>query len=115
MDKKTIGLNSRNERILEELVRAGHFGSEIDAAKFALAHAIKEGTTAGTAESAATKWNVGSVDPDGSLRAVVETLYPGEVNPYRLAEHLMNEGLRLLDKGEARSPDVARILLAEGA
>lgn len=49
----------------------------------------------------------------GALRAVIEALYPDEVNPYRLVEHLINEGLRLLDKGDGLPPDVAGLLLAD--
>ena len=39
-DKKTIGITSANERVLEALVAEGLFGSEIEAAKFAMARAI---------------------------------------------------------------------------
>ncbi|MCY1428269.1 hypothetical protein D9M71_441460 [compost metagenome] len=48
------------------------------------------------AESTETMWNVGSVDPDGSLRSLMEALFPDETEPYRLAEHLINEGIRAL-------------------
>jgi len=95
-DKKTIGVTKSNGAALAQLVAAGHFGSELDAAKFAMAHAIKCGVKSGAAEGAETKWNVGSVDPDGSLRSLLEALFPGTDEPYRLAEHLMNEGIRLL-------------------
>ena len=112
VDKKTIGITSANERVLSSLVAEGLFASEIEAAKFAMAHAINTGTARGTSEGAGTKWNVGSVDSDGALRAVVEALFPDEGQPYRLVEHLMNEGLRLLDDGDALPPDVAGVLLS---
>ena len=112
VDKKTIGITSPNERVLSSLVAEGLFASEIEAAKFAMAHAIEAETARGTTEGAGTKWNVGSVDSDGALRAVVEALFPDENQPYRLVEHLMNEGLRLLDKGDGLPPDVAGVLLA---
>ena len=111
-DKKTIGITSANERVLADLVIAGHFGSEIEAAKFAMAQAIEAGTARGTSEGAGTKWNVGSLDPDGALKAVVEALYPEEHLPYRLVEHLMNEGLRLCDNGDALPPDVAGTVMS---
>lgn len=38
-DKRTIGVTAGNERVLAELVEAGHFGSELEAAKFAMAFA----------------------------------------------------------------------------
>lgn len=95
-DKKTIGITKSNAPLLAELVSAGQFGSELDAAKFAMAYAVKAGLTAGATEGAETKWNVGSVDPDGSMRSLIEALCPDAGEPYRLAEHLMNEGLKAL-------------------
>jgi len=110
-DKKTIGITKSNSAALASIVEAGHFGSELDAAKFALAVAIKRGTPAGSTDGAETKWNVGSVDPDGSMRGLVEALYPGLEEPYRLMEHLMNEGLRLLAPSPDRLPDIREALL----
>jgi hypothetical protein len=105
-DKKTIGITKANATALLQLVAAGHFASELDAAKFAMAHAIKAGVHSGTAEGAETKWNVGSVDPDGSMRSLLEALFPDTDEPYRLAEHLMNEGVRLLTAKVSGSADL---------
>jgi len=105
-DKKTIGITKPNATALMQLVSAGHFASELDAAKFALAHAIKSGVRGGSAEGAETKWNVGSVDPDGSMRSLLEALFPEIDEPYRLAEHLMNEGIKLLAARSASSADL---------
>ena len=110
-DKKTIGITSENERVLSALATEGLFASEIEAAKFAMAHAIESGIVRGTTEGTGTKWNVGTVDSDGALRAVVEAMFPDEGQPYRLVEHLMNEGLRLFDSSNALPPDVAGVLL----
>lgn len=95
-DKKTIGITKANAVPLANLVSAGRFGSELDAAKFAMAYAIKNGAPVGSTEGAETKWNVGSVDPDGSMRDLLEALYPDTSEPYRLLEYLMNEGLKAL-------------------
>lgn len=111
-DKKTIGITNANVRILGALVSEGLFGSEIEAAKFAMARAIETGVARGTTDGAETKWNVGSVDSDGGLKAVIEALFPDETQPYRLVEHLMNEGLRSLDRGDNLPPDVAGVLFA---
>ena len=113
-DKKTVGITSANERVLGALVAEGLFGSEIEAAKFAMARAIDNRVERGTAEGAETKWNVGSLDPDGALKAVVQALYPEETMPYRLVEHLMNEGLRSFDTGDSLPPDVAGVLYSIG-
>jgi hypothetical protein len=111
-DKKTIGVVALYEPVLAKLVSAGHFGSELEAAKFAMAFAISKGEPVGHAEGAATKWNVGTVDGDASLRAVVESLYPETTEPYRLGEYLITEGLRLLDSPDGLPPDVAGLLFS---
>ncbi len=90
----------------------GQFASELDAAKFAMAYAVKVGATAGVTENTGTKWNVGSVDPDGSLRVLLEALYPENGEPYRLTEHLMNEGIRLIAQAGA-SFDLYDILFGQ--
>jgi hypothetical protein len=114
-DKRTIGITSSNERALAALIQAGNFGAELDAAKFAMAHAINHGIEAGSADGANTKWNVGTVDPDGSLRALVESLYSDATEPYRLIEHLINEGLKLLQSADSAPPDVVGLLIKAGA
>lgn len=110
-DKRTIGITRANERSLAALVAAGAFGSELDAAKFAMAHAIEQGTGIGTLEGTSTKWNVGTVDPDASLKALIESFYGAVAEPYRLIEFLINEGLRLLDDGEV-PPNVVKLIPA---
>ena len=105
-DKKTIGITSNNLGALQRLITSGQFGSELDAAKFAMAHAIKSGVAAGRTDGADTKWNVGSVDPSGNLRAMLATFYPEVSEPYRLLEHLMNQGLADLAGAERETPDV---------
>lgn len=112
-DKKTIGITKGNAAALAQLVASGHFGSELDAAKFAMAHAISNGIEGGTAEGAETKWNVGSVDPDGSLRSLVEALFPDASEPYRLAEPLMNEGIGLLATKVSGTADLYDTLFAK--
>lgn len=108
-DKRTIGITRANEHSLAALVHAGGFASELDAAKFAMAHAIEQGTEIGTADGANTKWNVGTVDSDGGLRALVEAIYGVIAEPYRLIEYLINEGLRLLDTGDI-PPNVLKLI-----
>lgn len=105
-DKKTIGVTPANAAALADLTRRGNFASELDAAKFAMGYAIKMGMRTGSAEGTETKWNVGSVDPDGSLRSLLEALFPDVAEPYRTAEFLMNEGVKSLALSAAGSPDV---------
>jgi len=108
-DKRTIGITAANEHSLTALVVAGGFASELDAAKFAMAHAIEQGADVGTIEGANTKWNIGTVDSDASLRALVESFYGVVAEPYRLIEYLINEGLRLLDSGDL-PPNVVKLI-----
>ena len=108
-DKRTIGIARANEHSLAALVVAGGFSSELDASKFAMAHAIEQDTEVGTVEGANTKWNIGTVDADGSLRALVESFYGAIAEPYRLVEYLINEGLRLLDTGDV-PPNVVKLI-----
>jgi hypothetical protein len=114
-DKKTIGVTLSNAAGLLALTAAGHFASELDAAKFAMAHAIKCGVQPGAAESTETKWNVGSVDPDGSLRSLVEALFPDVTEPYRAAEFLINEGIRALVGPSGGTKDMYATLFPDPA
>jgi hypothetical protein len=99
-DKKTIGVTERAAPVLDTLVEDGHFGDAIDAAKFAMALAIRDGVGLGTpnpmVEGAGTKWNVGSFDPDNDLQTLLVSLHPDVETPYRLLEFLIDEGLKLV-------------------
>lgn len=111
VDKRTIGVTRANEKSLAALVTAGGFGSELDAAKFAMAHAVNEGAEMGSVEGTSTKWNIGTVDADGTMRALIESLYGAVAEPYRQIEYLINEGLRLLDSGDV-PPNVLKYIPA---
>lgn len=95
-DKTTIGVTVENQRTLDTIEEQGNFEDQMDAARFAFAYAIRRNIEPSPAEAASTKWNVGSFDPDRSLRAVIEALFPDQETPYRAIEGLINEGLRLL-------------------
>jgi len=105
-DKKTIGITSANAAALTAITSRGHFASELDAAKFAMGYAIKLGITPGVAEGTETKWNVGSVDSDGTLRSLLEALFPGLLEPYRAIESLIDEGIKALHQQTGGSVDV---------
>jgi len=109
-DKKTIGITRNNLSALQRLVSIGQFSSELDAAKFAMAYAIKANTEAGRIDGADTKWNVGSVDPSGDLRALLASFYPDVDTPFRLIEYLMNKGLSDLAGNETQTPDIYGIM-----
>lgn len=104
-DKRTIGIAKQNHGLLQRLVHAGRFVSELDAAKFAMAYAVHQGASAGRSDGTDTKWNVGSVDPLGNLREMIMSLYPNNDEPYRLMEYLINTGLQELGRN-SETPDV---------
>jgi hypothetical protein len=105
-DKNTIGVTATGSAILEEVVHKGLFGDQMDAAKFAIALAIRSGIEPGEAVGANTKWNVGSFDKDGHLRATLTALFPAIASPYRLSEYLIDRGLVLLSEELAGNPDL---------
>ena len=95
-DKTTIGVTAENQRTLDTLEEQGSFADQMDAARFALAFAIRSHVAPGAVEGTSTKWNVGSFDPDRSLSAVINAIFPEQSAPYRAVEGLINEGLQLL-------------------
>lgn len=112
-DKKTIGITKENHAALQRLVTSGNFGSELDAAKFAMAYAIRLGIKEGRSDGADTKWNVGSVDPSGDMRELLTSLYPDSDEPYRLLEFLMNTGIDELAGSEGVTPDIYGALFSD--
>ncbi len=76
-DKRTIGVTAGNDRVLTDLVAAGHFTGLNSRQQNSLwRFAVSRQTPIGSAEGTSTKWNVGTVDSDGVLKSVVEALYP---------------------------------------
>lgn len=112
-DKNTIGVTQENRAFLDKVIASGLFNDQIDAAKLGLSMAVREGVQAGEATGVDTKWNVGSFDKDGLLRGVLLALYPEVDTPYRLAEHLINKGLVLLEAHLEANPDLDIVTLQE--
>lgn len=110
-DKKTIGLTPDGDRTMETLMAMGIFREKIDAAKFAMALAIREGIQAVPAEKASTIWNVGSFDSDGKLRELIPLLSSDSATPYRTVEALIDAGLSLVSKQiKDQSFDIHKLL-----
>jgi len=68
----------------------------MDAAKFALSVAIKEGIKPGDPEGTDTVWNVGSFDSDGRLKLLIPLLFEQVDMPYRATEYLLNAGIEVI-------------------
>jgi hypothetical protein len=114
-DKRTIGIATNNLEVLQNLVTSGYFASEIDAAKFAMSVAIKNQCSLGATEGAPTKWNIGSIDPNGTLSSLIQIFFPQCDEPYRLVEYLMNEGLKSLKSDSVLDLDVHKLLFSSDA
>lgn len=92
--KRTIGITPGNRAIMEEV--KGYFDEQMDAAKFAMSLAIQTGEEPGSVENAETVWNVGSFDPNGEIRDLIQALFPENDAPYKDAEYFINFGLQLI-------------------
>ncbi len=100
-DKKTMGVTPDGALILAELMGSGWFNEEVDAYKVAIgvAFANRLQKPLAAMSRVATKWNVGSVDTDGRLRRLVETLSPEDADrPYASCERRAAAGLEFLKK-----------------
>jgi len=89
---------------MEQLMAQGCFKDMIDAAKFAMSIAIREGDAPLPVEGANTIWNVGSFDSDGQIRQILPVLFAGCDTPFRAAESLIDQGLFRAGKAIAAGP-----------
>lgn len=118
MDKVAIGLTVPNDQYVSQLMEAGLFGQEMDAAKLAMSIAIVSRCVIGDLQGAGTKWNVGSFDRDGQLKRLMGVLYPTIDEPYRAVEFLINAGLKTMADAcqDPSNIDACRLLaLADSA
>jgi hypothetical protein len=113
-DKNQLGLSEQAYEQLGELVERGGFRERQDAYRLAVSLALAE-MLPPTAEgvSRTTYLNVGSLDPDGSLRAAVQSIRADHGGrPYALVERLAEAGIaRLHDHLYARK-SLRELLLA---
>jgi hypothetical protein len=108
-DKKTIGLTTENQRVMEQLVERKLFKDGIAAAKFALAMAVDSGIGPKPVEGTGTIWNVGSFDTDSELKNLIPVLFPGSETPYRTVEELINAGFELLGSKVRENPNITSL------
>lgn len=98
----TIGLSGRAHQKLQQLKEDGHFEDMQDAYRFAIALALAHGAETIPEQEISNRttiFNVGTIDPDGSLHFAVRTL--AEVrgdSVYRTAENLAEWGVNELDQ-----------------
>lgn len=109
-DKTTLGLTPKNQEFIKELVPP--FGSGRDAARFAMAVAIREGETPGETSNTNTVWNRGTFDGEGDFRDLIIALYPETNAPYRDMEYFINRGLDIIreHKKEQKSLNLQNLM-----
>ena len=86
-DRRSIGLSTESQRLMEEILAKEWFSEAQDAARFAMAFAIQAGVLPTATPSVDTRWSSGLFDPTGEIVALMGV---------RAIESLVNEGLRLV-------------------
>lgn len=106
----TVGVTEAGASALVRIMETGFFGTEMDAYKVAVALALRAGVRADeSVTGVTTKWNIGSLDPDGLLADLVDVLDRGGTgDPIDRAQRLADIGLsmlvtRLVDSGQTLS------------
>ena len=106
-DKVTIGLTQNGKTFLDQIFKLGWFHQDLDLAKFAISYAISKKVNQGEAKGASTVWNVGSLDSDGSVSFLIGEIYGERETPYKLAEYLIDEGLKMIVERVNKKPDIS--------
>lgn len=104
----TIGLSSSGNDKLDGLKESGVFAEKMDCFRFGVALALAHGAVPPELKDRSPFLNIGSFDPDQTLRRAVEMLMPAEVaktTPYRLIERLGEWGINELD-AQSKSGDI---------
>ena len=94
----TVGLTPAGSEALAKVIATKWFATEMDAYKVAIAVALRsEINVDQPLVGATTKFNIGSLDPDGRLVALIESVLGSQAgDPGALAERLADQGLVIL-------------------
>ena len=104
-DLINVGLSDAGNDKLDFLKEQGYFAEKIDAYRFAVGLALAQGAIPPEISKRVTFLNVGSLDPDQTLRQAVEALMPhqaAETTVYRLIERLADWGVNELHSQATR-------------
>lgn len=116
-DLVNVGLSAAVDEKLAELKEMGIFADKIDGYRFGVSLAIAQGAVPGELTKRANLYNVGSLDPDQSLRRAVEALMPSALEnttPYRLIERLADWGVTEL-YAQAKAGEIDFVTLMDQA
>lgn len=97
-DRKTVSASNAANTALDMLTKVHHwFEDGIEAYRVAIAVALARGLSEDDVPervNATTKYNVGSLDPEGRIRDLISIMRPQDsVRPYAVAEWLAEAGL----------------------
>ena len=110
----TIGLSESGHEKLKRLQAEQHFRELLDGYRFAVGLALAQGVEPPEVQKRTTIFNVGTVDPDQSLKRSIEALMGDRVRDtsiYKMAERLAEWGVNeLASQAEAGSIDFAGLL-----
>lgn len=110
----TIGLSESAHGKLKRLQEDGYFRELLDGYRFAIGLALAQGVQAPDVQKRTTIFNVGTVDPDQSLKRSIEALLGSHVRDasiYKMAERLAEWGVNeLASLAEAGSIDFVGLL-----
>lgn len=110
----TIGLSESAHGKLKRLQEDGYFRELLDGYRFAIGLALAQGVEPPDVQKRTTIFNVGTVDPDQSLKRSIEALmgsHVGDASIYKMAERLAEWGVNeLASQAEAGSIDFVGLL-----
>lgn len=110
----TIGLSEGAHEKLKWLQEEQHFRELLDGYRFAIGLALAQGVEPPDVQKRTTIFNVGTVDPDQSLKRSIEALMGDRVRDtsiYKMAERLAEWGVNeLASQAKAGSIDFAGLL-----
>jgi hypothetical protein len=113
-DLINIGLSEAGNDKLDRLKEMGYFAEKMDGYRFAVSLALAQGVVPPDITKRTTFLNVGSLDPDQTLRRAVEALLNDQMEgttPYRLVERLADWGVtELFRQAEQGDIDFGGIL-----
>lgn len=116
-DLINVGLSEAVDDKLAELKEMGVFADKIDGYRFGVSLAIAHGAVPGELVKRVNLYNVGSLDPEQSLRRSVEALMPTaltDTTVYRLIERLADWGITEL-YAQAKAGEIDFVALLDQA
>lgn len=116
-DLINVGLSEAVDDKLAELKEMGIFADKIDGYRFGVSLAIAQGVIPRELVKRVNLYNVGSLDPEQSLRRAVEALMPSaleDTTVYRMIERLADWGVAELHS-QAKAGEVDFVALLDQA